>query len=290
MARRTSDDDLARQVDALDADRAFAELVGWRLVEVGGGDARAWLHDLVTADIASLTTGSARRSLILTPTGRIRADVQVIARGDGFLLLQAPDQPEPVERILAPYVLSSDVELDDVSDQVRAFAVLGGGAADDGVESWTPSPLGSGWAVAVAPGEADAIRDRLAATPLTEVSPPAIERWRIRRGIARMGADFGADALPAEAGLEGVIDFSKGCFLGQESVAKVRNLGHPPRAIVSVGSKAPLEVGMTVRAGEREVGEVTSVAVGPDVRGIVKVRWDAAGEPLATQAGPLFLR
>ena len=106
-----------------------------------------------------------------------------------------------------------------------------------------------------------------------------------------MGADFGPDALPAEVGLESTIDFTKGCFLGQESVAKVRNLGHPPRVLLHVRSDAPVARGASVIAGEETVGEVTSVAAAPHgVDAIVRVRWDAERDRLVTEAGPLVLR
>jgi folate-binding protein YgfZ len=209
---------------------------------------------------------------------------------DRFLLLQAPDQPDPADRILSPYVLSSDVVLEDASDRLTAFAVLG--AADLGDASWwSPSVLGAG-AGAVAPtGEpADRLRAALRAEDLEEVSADAVERWRIHRGWPRMGPDFGTDALPAEAGLEGTIDFTKGCFLGQESVAKVRNLGHPPRAILPVRSRAPIGIGMPVLAGSERVGEVTSVAGDGESDAIVRIRWAAASRDLSTPAGPLILR
>jgi len=278
------------QLEALEREHAFAELRGWRLLGVRGADAGAWLHDLVTADVRTLEPGAARRSLVLSPTGRVRADLHVAFQDDGFLLLQDPIQPEPVEAILAPYVLSSDVELIDVSRRLTAFAVLGGHAAEDGATVWSPSPLGVGAGVVVDAGEpARRLRAALAAD-LIEALPEALERWRIRRGIPRMGADFATDALPAEAGLEGAIDFTKGCFLGQESVAKVRNLGHPLRAILSVRSGTRLAVGMPVRSGDVTVGEVTSVAEDDASLGIVRVRWGAAGGALVTPAGPLSLR
>jgi folate-binding protein YgfZ len=118
-----------------------------------------------------------------------------------------------------------------------------------------------------------------------------LEIRRIRRGDVRMGADFGSDALPAEAGLEGAIDLTKGCFLGQESVAKVRNLGHPPRVLRHVRSQTPVAPGVPVLTGGVAVGEVTSAAEnngGTDA--IVRVRWDAALEELSTATGPLSLR
>jgi tRNA-modifying protein YgfZ len=278
------------QLEALEAERAFVDLGGWRLLLVRGADARRWLHDLVTADVDSLEPGTARRSLVLSPTGRIRADLHVAFHEGGFLLLQDPDQPDPAEAILSPYVLSSDVELVDASGELAAFAVLGGDADEGGASSWTPSPLGVGTGIVVAAGEpARRLRSELDAH-LVEALPEAVDRWRIRRGIPRMGVDFGIDSLPAEVGLEGTIDFTKGCFLGQESVAKVRNLGHPPRVVLPVRSGNPLEAGMPVLAGTETVGQVTSVAVEEPGLGIARVRWEAAGGRLATARGPLSLR
>ena len=282
------------QLDALENGSAFAELPGWRVVAVRGADAMGWLHDLITADVEGLSAGQSRRSLLLTPTGRIRADLHVARLTDSFLLLQEERQPEAVDAILAPYVLSSEVELEDRSERSVVVAVLGGTAAEDGDDGQvlTPSVLGRGHDVVVAPGEpADRLRERLRGRGADEVTPADLETWRIRRGIVRMGSDFGPDALPAEAGLEDTIDLTKGCFLGQESVAKVRNLGHPPWVLRLVRSQAPIEAGAPVLADGASVGEVTSAAEtarGTDA--IVRVRWAAASEPLSTGTGPLSLR
>jgi len=264
------------------------------VIAVRGADATAWLHDLVTADVEGLSTGQSRRSLLLTPTGRIRADFHVARLDGSFLLLQAEGQPGAVDAILAPYVLSSDVELYDRSEGSAIVAVLGGAAVENGDDALVlaPSVLGPGHDVIVPAGEPAArLRERLRERGAVEVSAQDLETWRIRRGIVRMGLDFGTDALPAEAGLEDTIDFTKGCFLGQESVAKVRNLGHPPRVLRLVRSRAPILPGAPVLADDQQVGEVTSAAAadgGTDA--IVRVRWDAAPGGLSTEAGPLSLR
>jgi tRNA-modifying protein YgfZ len=262
---------------------------------VTGGDASAWLNDLVTADVEGLEAGRSRRSLLLTPTGRIRADFHVAKSDDeSFLLLQAREQPEAVDGILAPYVLSSDVDLDDRSERSVIVAVVGGMPAEDGDAGTVlvPSVLGVGHDIVVPAGEpAQEILERLRERGLLEATPADIETWRIRRGSARMGADFGSDALPAEAGLEDTIDFTKGCFLGQESVAKVRNLGHPPRVLLPVRSGTTLRPGAPVLADGVAVGEVTSAAErNGETHAIVRIRWDAASGSLSTGAGPLSLR
>jgi tRNA-modifying protein YgfZ len=282
------------QTDALERGGAFADLPGWRTISVAGADARAWLHDLVTADVEGLSHGGSLRSLLLTPTGRIRADFHVADVDGSFLLLQAPGQPEPIDSILAPYVLSSDVEMDDRTDRSAMVAVLGDGAAEDGDGAivLSPSVLGRGRDLVVPPGEPAArLREHLRAAGLVEADADDVETWRIRRGVARMGVDFEAGALPAEAGLEDAIDFTKGCFLGQESVAKVRNLGHAPRVLLHVRSRPRISSGTPVLSGGVVVGEVMSAAetsAGTDA--IVRVRWEAASKALSSEAGPLSLQ
>jgi hypothetical protein len=284
------------QVEALEGGRAFVRLDDRRVVTVLGADARRWLHDLVTADVERLGPGVLRRTLLLTPTGRIRADLHVGILDGGFVLVQGPDQPEPVDRLLAPYVLSSDVQLADASERLAILAVPGPGRQDGwapaGARILTPSPVDGGvTAIAGAGGPAAELAAALVTAGLEEVSLDALERWRIWRGVARMGPDFGTDALPAEVGLEAAIDFTKGCFLGQESVAKVRNLGHPPRVVVPVGSRARIVAGTPVLAGGRDVGVVTSVVeIERGAAAIATVRWGAVGGDLSTSAGPLTLR
>ncbi len=283
-----------QELDALDQERAFVDLSSYRKVRVTGSDARTWLHDLVTADIASLEPGRACRSLLLTPTGRIRADFSVGCDRDGFVLLQPADQPDHVGLLLSTYTLSSEVSLHDATNELALFAVPGHAAAAlIGRFALSPSVLGAGVDLVTPLGEpARRARDRLVKNDLVEAGPAALESWRIRRGVARMGPDFGTDSLPAEAGLETTIDVTKGCFLGQESVARVRNLGHPPTILRHVGADRELSPGMRVTVGAAAVGEVTSATAAPGTGwiAIVRVRWDAAAADLTVDGNVPLVR
>ncbi len=265
--------ELWEQVDALDRGGAFADRSTWRKLRVAGPDARRWLGDLLTADVASLEAGPARRSLLLTPTGRIRADVWMAAQADdAFLLVQDVDQPDPIDRLLAPYVLSSAVELEDVTERLGLLVLA------------QPQEL-----FAVPPDERAAARRRLLAHSYVEVGDAAFEAWRVARGDPRMVLDFPAGALPAEASLERLIDVTKGCFLGQESVAKIRNLGHPPTVLRHLRTASIVERDAPVIApvGGDEVGVVTSVAPRRDGGSVLlaRVAWQAAGAALRTGDG-----
>src|SRR5207248_10692480 len=97
--------------------------------------------------------------------------------------------------------------------------------------------------------------------------------WRIREGIPRFGIDLDEDSLPQEAGWERFIDFAKGCFMGQEAMARIRNFGgHPTRVVRAMRATKPLIGGEAVHAGGDEVGVVTSAA-GEDL--FVRVSWGA---------------
>jgi folate-binding protein YgfZ len=251
-------DRLENQVDALDEGRAFVDGARLRAVEVTGSDAGRWLNDLVTAAVEDIPPGGTARSLLLTATGRVRADFHIVRTDGGFLLLQEPDQPAAIDDLLRPYVLSSDVALQRAAG---ARVVL--------------MPSDRGWTVARAAG------DRA-----VEASAEAGEVWRIRRGVPRFPTDLDEESLPAEAGLEYLIDFTKGCFLGQEAVAKVRNLGNPPRVVLALRAAVPARSGEPVLADGRDVGAVSSAArSGQGFAVLARVRWDARTRPLTTASG-----
>ena len=260
--------------------RAYAELAGWRLVEVTGTDSRAWLHDLLMAEIETLGPGEARRALVLKPTGHIRADVTVAARGDGFLLVQDPRQPTTIDRLLAPYVLSADVRLEDRTGELRAVAFPNRPPGDGG---YAPSAAGPGHDLILPAGAA--VEQRGA----EEVSPADLEAWRVVRGEARFPQDLGERSLPNEAGLEMLIDHAeKGCFLGQEAVAKTRTLGRPPFAVIAARTEGAAEPGGKVLAGDVEAGEVTSAAaVDGGSSLIARVRWSSREGDLTVGGGRL---
>ncbi|MGZ8583291.1 MAG: CAF17-like 4Fe-4S cluster assembly/insertion protein YgfZ, partial [Actinomycetota bacterium] len=269
----------AAELAALSEGRGAVDLSSYRTVRVAGDDARRWLHDLVTTDVASLRTGEARRSLLLDATGHIRADMHVACDDEGFWLFQAPDQPEHVGSALAVYVLSSAVRIDELTGE-RALVAIPGSSEDGG--GFRPSALGTGRDVLIDAGE-------LRAPPGREfVSDDAAEVWRIRAGRPRMGPDFDRSSIPAEAGLESLIDATKGCFLGQESVARVRNLGHPPRLLRQLECDGRVDTGstLTTTAGD-EAGIVTSAADrdGGGTVLLASVRWVAREQLLRSPDG-----
>jgi tRNA-modifying protein YgfZ len=282
---------LEERIEALEAGRAFVDRSGFRLVALEGSDAVPWLDALVTGPVARLGPGGACRSLFLDPTGHLRADVQVMrlpnTRADWLLVCQDPRQPNAIDDLLAPYVLSSGVRLGRPS--IGLWCVPNALVPRDAVfvPSGRPSMLGGGFDVAMLEGPPTEELTAELESRFVQVDEDTIEAWRIRRGVARFPADLGEDALPAEAGLvELAVDLDKGCFLGQESVARVRNLGHPPKVLLAL--RAPGRVGSNdpVIAHDSQVGTVTSATRVPDGTALLaRVLWGARDEPLVTASG-----
>ncbi|MGH2636389.1 MAG: YgfZ/GcvT domain-containing protein [Actinomycetota bacterium] len=274
-------------VELLASGAAFVDASSRRTVAVSGAQALGWLNDLASAALEDLTPGRSRRSLLLSPTGAVRAEFTVAMVGDDLLLIQDPRQPRPIETLLAPYVLSSGIRVADRTGDFAIYSFPGRDAVPHVPETTrlAPSCLGSG-ADLVGPAEH---HDRLA-NSLAEVfdraSEADAEAWRVAAAVPLIGVDTSDGDLPAECALEDAVAFDKGCFLGQESVAKMRNLGHPRRSLLALEGEGSIARDETIFAGDTETGQVTSVARS-NGRTLVlaQVRWEHRDEPLRTGGG-----
>ena len=269
---------------------AFVDLRDWRKVAVAGADARAWLNDLVSADVSGVAAGQARPSLLLSPNGGIRAAFTVAPLADGFVLLQDPRQPSSVQTLLTPYVLSSHVTLEDRSDALAVFAFPGRVSTPIAPGTYSvPSCTGTGGDLLAPVEDLEAVRRSLSGD-FTEAPPEALEGWRVAAGIPRLGVDALPEDLPFEGGMGEAVALDKGCYLGQEAVAKVRNLGHPRRLVLHLAAEGEVSPGEVVESDGRPVGEVTSVwADGSRSLLLARVRWEGRDAALHTAAGVALL-
>jgi folate-binding protein YgfZ len=268
--------------------RAFVDLSFWRKIEVSGADAGAWLQDLASADLTDLEHGRSRPSLLLSPTGRVRAAFTVARTGGGWLLVQDPEQARAVDALLAPYVLSSDVVLTDRTESIALFALPGQGQEVEipGADSLAPSCLGGRGLDLIASIEEHRRLQGALEARFVAVGNEAVEEWRVLAGIPRFGVDATEDDLPQEGALDEAVAFDKGCYLGQEAVAKVRNLGHPRRLVLHMRADGAVSPGEAVRCDGEAVGLVTSAARhGHGTVLFARVAWDAREGPIETSTG-----
>jgi tRNA-modifying protein YgfZ len=254
------------------------------VVKVIGDDARRFLHGLLSGDILALTPELARYSALLTPQGKIVADVIVseapAADGGGFFLDVARVRAKPLVDKLNLYKLRSRVVVEDLSDSLGILAVWNGrGSHAFGLAYADPRLPSLGLRIMIPPHRA---ADAAAKIGARLVAAAEYEAHRIALGIPSGGVDFTyGDAFPHEADMDqlGGVDFAKGCYVGQEVVSRMEHRGIARTRAVPVdydGAAPP--PGAAIMAGERQLGTMGSAAAG---RGIALLRLDRLAEALA---------
>jgi folate-binding protein YgfZ len=268
------------------------------VVKVAGEGARSFLHGLVTADVLQLAPGTARFCALLTPQGKIIADFIVTEApakdGGGFFL----DVPRAVVAALIAklnlYKLRAMVLIEDLSAVLGVLAVWdGSGMVKQDLAYPDPRLPALGLRIMLPPHLASATAAELGATL---VGAGQYETHRIALGVPQGGADFVyGDAFPHESDMDqlGGVDFTKGCYIGQEVVSRMEHRGTArTRAVPVRYDGAAPQTSAQVTAGDRQVGTIGSSA---DGRAIALLRLDrvadamARSEPLSSGGTPIHL-
>jgi len=200
-------------------------------VRVAGPDAEDYLQRMVSNDVAALSVGDRCEALLLTPKSRVIAPLVVLRRGEeDFLLLTEPELGERVRAELTRFRFAAKTEIE--PEEHESWVVLGG----DEVLDERP------------PGE--------------EVDAEVYERWRVEAGIPRWGRELDESILPAEAGLtETHVSFTKGCYPGQEPIARLHYRGKVNRRLRRLVLEGEPSADELVLDG-KVVGRITSRADG----------------------------
>lgn len=274
------------------------------IVGVTGRDAPRWLDGMVSNDVTALsadTRANGCYAALLTPKGRIVADLHVLARPGGYWLETAGCAVQAVVERLEKYIVADDVTLMDLSGEFARMGVEGPGAtrllesAGDGSLAGLPEHAASAlavegvelvaarfgwsgedaWQLFVPTAGAEAVREALSAAGAAARSDAALEVLRVEAGIARLGPELGEEVFPDEARLEAAISRTKGCYTGQEIVARLHSRGAVNHLLVglhfsspSAGPSAgvsPPQPEAVLAAGEKRTGRVTSSCVSPHV-------------------------
>ena len=257
------------------------------VIKVAGEDARGFLHGLVSADILNLGAGEARFCALLSPQGKIVADFIVVEAsaqdGGGFFLDVPRAVAKPLLDKLNLYKLRSRLIIEDCSAALGVLAAWDGDRANSvlsfGLCYADPRLPALGLRALVAPVRAAAAAAALGA-PF--VDSCEYEARRIALGIPRGGVDFQyGDAFPHEADMDqlGGIDFTKGCYVGQEVVSRMEHRGSARARTVPVayhGAAPP--AGAAIMAGGRQIGAMGSAAAG---RGLALLRLDRLAEAMS---------
>lgn len=201
-------------------------------VRVAGPDAEDYLQRMVSNDVAALAPHEACEALLLTPKARVIAPLLVLRRdADDFLLLTEPELGEVVRSQLLRTRFAAKAEIE--PEQHESWLVLGGEEVLD------ERPQGD------------------------EASEEHFERWRIESGIPRWGRELDDKILPAEAGLDEThISFSKGCYPGQEPIARQHYRGKVNRRLRVLDVEGDPEAGDELSLDGKTVGRITSATQG----------------------------
>ena len=266
-----------------------------------GEDRRSYLQGLLTNDIDALTAGTGCYAALLTPQGRMIADMRVLETGHSTLLDLPAAVADDVRARLEEFVFSEDVEITDLAGS-KMLGIYGPDSAAAvsavlGPESVlspdllrrmplfgnVPVNLSGAQALLVRSNEigvpgydlmvdadtSDGVRASLEASGAVVVDEAAVDVCRVEAGLPLFGVDMDADTIPLEAGIEQrAISFTKGCYVGQEIIIRVLHRGHGrvARRLVGLGLEASASVpgrGDSIQSDERDIGTVTSAVQSP---------------------------
>jgi tRNA-modifying protein YgfZ len=302
-----------RTVSALERDYATVTAAAGLLdgsargkMDVTGPDAAEFLQGQVTNDVEEPASGQGCYAALLDPKAHILADMRILSAGRAELWLDTePQALEAVLRHLRMYKIGRQVEISDRTAERAIVSLLGPTSAEVGARvaavaipsaehDWVDARVRdlpvrivatrAGVDLMTATEGAGALRSALLEAGAHEIGDEAAEVLRVELGIPRHGVDMGAENLPGEAGIvDRAVSFTKGCYIGQEPVARMYHRGRPNRRLRGLKMSAPVSPGEPVISGEKEVGRlatsVTSPRLGPIALAILR-REVEAGDPV----------
>ena len=244
-----------------------------RAIEVRGADAVDFLESQLTNDVASLAPGAGCYAALLDRKGHLQSDMRVLVIDPNRVWLIAEDAgAERLVSHLGLYRIGREVEVERLD--LDLGSVIGpAAAATTGIDRPTSEhshlAIGDGVrAIATEEGidllSAGPLPSALAGTELPEASEDAAEIVRVEAGRPRFGREMTAETMPAEAGIvERAVSFTKGCYIGQEPVARLHYKGRSNRHLRGLRLEREASAGAAVRLDERELGRVGTAVVSP---------------------------
>ena len=266
---------------------------GW--IRISGEDRVRWLNGMVTNSVVALAPGDGNYNLLLNAQGRIQGTAWIFAEPDHLLLETDLAQVAPMMALLDRFIIMDDVELTDISAETTGLLLAGPLAAsalkdcdlagplqsETGTRleqlTWREEPLRlirkpgrlfPTWEIWAAPSLLAELTQTLEHSGVTPSHPGVLEVMRLLEGTPKFGVDIRDRELPQETGQTEALHFSKGCYLGQEIVERIRSRGNVNRTFRGFRLTGPLPApGTPLEANGKSVGELTSVALLPTLPG-----------------------
>jgi len=280
--------------DALRNRAAWMDLSARGKIKLTGEDRARLLHAMTTNHIQQLTPGSGCYAFFLNDKGRVLADANILCRPDYFLLDVEPETRQPLYQHLDRFIIADDVTLDDATDAIATIAVEGPLAAEVLQHAGAPLPEGdyssldwdhamvarlnstgsAGFLIFAPVAEKAALISRLEAAGAEPADAEAARVVRLEHGKPRYSEDISERFLAQEANQPHALHFSKGCYLGQEIVERVRSRGQIHRVLkpLILETKEPPAPGTKLQADGADA-EITSSAYSPGLEKVVALAY-----------------
>ncbi|MGI4788116.1 MAG: YgfZ/GcvT domain-containing protein [Janthinobacterium lividum] len=250
------------------------------LLELTGSDRVSFLQGMVSNDVAGLVPGTHRHAALLDSTGHILADLHVHGRDESLLVETDPATLDTLHTTLEKFLIMEDVQIVDVSGQWAIVSVLGQEASTllsqtpdlPGEASLTSFPIAPGVDLWLPASEKVAVWEVLLAAGASALSAEDADALRIEGGIPKWSYELNPSVLLPEAEMPDAVSYTKGCYVGQEIVARLHARGHTNKALrqILLAEDAPVPpIGTTIHVPEagpepgREIGRITSAAASP---------------------------
>ncbi|QDS97907.1 CAF17-like 4Fe-4S cluster assembly/insertion protein YgfZ [Adhaeretor mobilis] len=279
-----------KEYESLTTGVGRVELTDWTTVRLSGDDRASFLHNLCTNDIKSLQPGDQCEAFLTDVKGKIVAHVLVFSAAEQLILLTVPGQGNVIVSHLDRYLIRENVELSDDSNDRSWSIIAGEGLAKSAATiqallcPLVPAPA---YLLARAAEHQPLEGEMLARMDASDCGPDVLNALRIEAGWPLFGTDFDGTNLPQEiARNESAIHFNKGCYLGQETIARIDALGRVNQELrqVKLAHAVPAALPIDVFLKEKKVGRLTSASYSPKheaVVGIAMLRREALDDSSA---------
>lgn len=294
----------------------IAPLPHWGLLRLTGSEQKSFLHGMISNEVNKLSSGQGSYNTLLTAKGKILADLWVFCQDDSLLILCKDHLAETIAQTLDKYLIMEDATITDESAQWNLLGLIGAetpnalstaltltapespltmSQSNDGQTLLFHVPIaGEPGLVLASKAQSGTLESSLKDAGAVAIPAEMLELQRIINGEPACGRELTEDVIPQEALLHHAISFGKGCYIGQETVARLHFRGHVNRELTGFTLSAlPPEGEVILMDGEKKVGKVTSCAEAPDgsivALGYLRCAVREPGKELSATAGDTTL-
>lgn len=260
-------------------------------IRVTGSEAVMFLNGLITNDIKNANENSWLPAVFPTVQGRLIGAVRILRDADGFVLDTESASHDAILKTISRFTLAGDFRVTDVTSETALLSIQGKRASEivantdlRGIPATHTAE--AGFDLLLDASERASVTEKLIAAGAQPVSPETFEVLRIEAGMPVHGKDMDETNVVLETNLDDAISYTKGCYLGQEIIVRIKHRGHVAKKLTGVKFEAEVGEGTAITSADgKEIGRVTSAAYSPKLEshialGYLRYEYLAAGTPV----------